>query len=37
MKEHYKNFFGERFYEFKGAYQKFLTEEIDNEKQNEVR
>ena len=36
-KEHYKNFFGERFYEFKGAYQKFLTEEIDKEKQNEVR
>ena len=37
IKEHYKNFFGERFYEFKGAYQKFLTEEIDKEKQNEVR
>ena len=37
IKDYYKTFFGERFYELKGAYQNYLDGKINENEKNQVR
>lgn len=37
IKDYYKTFFGERFYELKGAYQNYLNEKTNENEKNQVR